>query len=490
MKKRKSIALLTLFMLLFNMFSPYTVLFNNYVYAANADMAETDKPFVVKNIGSEELSDGSTMVTLEFAIASNVTNTGSDLCFYVDTNKIAPLDVEGEEESEDVDFIVNSTSYLRYGKSTIQKKTYEIVEEDGISKGKFRILMSQPSGGTDYETIMRSSKPYFVPGQSSDSYINGMTDYPVYYPFIRISFLIKDSSIDPNNLPANIIQLSPITGSLKTGAKYTYINSSGIASTLNVENFVYEGFAEGTEKTVKEVTVIQDPTDKIEHGNKIDLTGGKLHVVYDDNSEEDIDMTAEGVTIVDEKPANVDKPEISLNYKGKIVKTTLQITDPLVSFVKTTPITDSEYEQDESIDFTGLTFTATTKSGKTTTLTVTDITSSGPVIPNETQASVDSSNFTQSSVDENGVKKGLQTITFSYTKDDITKTATEIITVNDAIDTITVTKQPNKQVYKTGETLSLTGATAEVTFRSGGTPLTIAIPDGSASGYNSTLVRK
>ncbi len=479
MNKKSAISLLTITILLLNMFLPNTILFNNNSYAVKGTVSTSDRPIVIHNLGSEELEDGSKKVTMQFAIVSNINNTGMDLSFKVDLDKIAPLN-DSDEEDDVADNIIIPTTLMNTGKTTLQSKEY--AEEYGEKNiGTFRIIASQPTGGTDYETLKKSKKFVFVPGQSGEAQINEMTKYPVYYPFITISFVIKDNTLDPDNLPSNVISIEPVGISNTTGIKYAFTNEEGTRLSAQIDNFAYEGFAdEVVQRTITDITVTKTPANPTEHGNSIDLTGGEFHVTYNDGFEEDISMTDSSVSIISpvNKLANANDTAVTLSYKGKNIPITIQVTDVLETLTYKSGLSLAKYEPGD--DLTGATLEAVWKSGKKETLTGV---SSG-VTMNSQVASIDTSKgFTKLSPEGELPVRGTQKIEFTYEG----KKAETTITVNDTIAGITVKTQPTKKVYKSGESLDLTGAVVNVTLGSGGNA-DINLPNGNIKvlGYNNT----
>ena len=231
------------------------------------------------------------------------------------------------------------------------------------------------------------------------------------------------------------------------------------------------------------ISVAQNPTEtEYEHGDTIDLTGGKVTVTYDNGDTEEIDMTSSLLTSTPTK-ADVNNGVVTLVYKDGTSTATvpLTITDPVVSITITNNPNNVEYDDTDPIDFTGGTIKATKKSGaEITGISMTD----SAVTKSATNADINSctDKTTNSST---GLPVGKQTITVTYEG----KSDTFDILVNDTISTIAVKNQPTaKNKYGTaGSSLNLTGATLEITTGSGQTlttPINVGMLD--LSGYSST----
>ena len=289
-------------------------------------------------------------------------------------------------------------------------------------------------------------------------------------------FLLEDG-YDLTNIPSTV--LVPQAGNgLETGIALVYDTYYLLT---NVGYYGTEGTAQA-EKEVDTISVKNNPTKtNYEHGDTIDLTGGIITVNYTDGTFEDINMTDPKVGITTGNTADVNTSYVGISYGGKQTSFNITVTDPVDTLVIDTPITKTEYSHGENIDFSGLKLKATKRSGATEVLT----SSSSDLSISENTADINSSKFTAFPDDGTGIKKGTQKITFSYKGKSIDGT----IVVNDTVDTVELTNQPTKQVYKYGENLDLTGAKLKISFGSGNTSI-INLPDGNVavSAYSSTTI--
>mgnify|MGYP001025763993 FL=1 len=453
MKKEKKVALITLLVMILNMFSPYSILFNNISNAATGVLG--DDPIILNNLGVTTKGSNK-ILTVEIAAVTEAVLNGFDFQFKIDTSKITPCNKNTGAATTSLGMIMSQSDYFL---GTLQVKNYD------RNTNQFHFLATEPSGGTDI-----ADKGY-IPGQVGDDAIdvNGQ-GYSVYYPILKLSFKL-DSSVDENSLPSDLFTLVPSGAGLPTGLKVNYTNESGIRISKDLP-LATKGFT-NAEKQIASISVKTNPTTTAyEHGDTIDLTGGVIQVTYDDNSTEYVDMIDPSVSIATGSPADVNNPIVKLDYKGQETSFNITVTDPIQSLSVATPMTQGEYDHGDTLNFAGLTLSAVTKSGSTTTISST---TPGLTI-SETTANINSPNFTKTSGSSDVEVRGTQVIKFTYDG----KTAQQTIIVNDKIASINVVTQPNKTVFKYGETLDITGATVKVTLESGDTT-NINLPDGSAT---------
>ncbi len=462
MKKEKKIALITLLVMILNMFSPYSVLFNNISKAATGVLG--DNPIIINNLGVTKKGSNK-ILTVEIAAVTEAVLNGFDFQFKIDKSKITPCNKNTGASTTSLGMIMAQSDYFL---GTLQVKNYD------KNSNTFHFLATEPSGGTDI------ADNGYIPGQVGDDAIdvNGK-DFSVYYPILKLSFKL-DSSVDETNLPSDLFSLVPSGVGLPTGLKVNYTNESGIKISKDLP-LATHGFTQA-EKQIASISVKTNPTKTAyDHGDTIDLTGGVIQVTYDDHTTEDIDMTDPAVTIKTGSPADVNNPTVKLEYKGQETTFNITVNDPIQSLSVATPMTQGEYDHGDTLNFAGLTLAAVTKSGATKTITNT---TPGLAI-SETQADVNSPNFTKITGTSNVEVKGTQIIKFTYDG----KTAQQTIIVNDRISSINIVTQPNKTAIKYGEALDLTGATVKITLASGDTT-NISLPDGSAaiSAFNNTQI--
>ena len=474
MKIKRKLALLTVLIIIMNLFAPYSILFNNTVQAASQVIE--DKPIVLSNLGITQ-KGANRVLAVQVALSSETIIKGMDLQFKADSTKLTPCNKNTGAAATGITMISTQSGYCM---STFQKKTYT------KTTNAFRITTTEPTGGTDFV------ENGYVPGTMGDNFGDPELDelgkgLPTYYPLITLYFKVLDDSLTNDNITLDLFTLIPVTGSLPTGGSVSYVSSVGGNTIKNITEFHGQGFAEA-EKAVTGITVKTPPTKtNYEHGDTVNLTGGEITITYDDGTTEDISMKDPNVSIQSGSPVNKDTAKVTISYKGKTTEFPITVIDPVVSFAVKTPMTNLEYTHDQNLNFTGLTLEATTKSGSKIPLTQTSagVTTSAGVSGGALKADVNSTTFTKTSPDGEIPVKGTQKVTFTYEG----FSAYQTIVVNDTISSVNITNQPSKAIYKAGETLNLAGAVVQVTLGSGA-KTNINLPDGAVtiSSHNTGLV--
>ena len=327
MKKEKKIALITLLVMILNMFSPYSVLFNNISKAATGVLG--DNPIIINNLGVTQKGSNK-ILTVEIAAVTEAVLNGFDFQFKIDKSKITPCNKNTGASTTSLGMIMAQSDYFL---GTLQVKNYD------KNSNTFHFLATEPSGGTDI------ADNGYIPGQVGDDAIdvNGQ-GYSVYYPILKLSFKL-DSSVDADKLPSDLFSLVPSGVGLPTGLKVNYTNESGVKISKDLP-LATHGFTQA-EKQIVSIAVKTNPTKTAyDHGDTIDLTGGVIQVTYDDHTTEDIDMTDPAVTIKTGSPADVNDPNVKLEYKGQETTFNITVNDPIQSLSVATPMTQGEYDQE------------------------------------------------------------------------------------------------------------------------------------------------
>lgn len=184
-------------------------------------------------------------------------------------------------------------------------------------------------------------------------------------------------------------------------------------------------------------------------GNALDLTGLVITATYADGSTAVVTdyctfSVPNGGTLTQQGNRTID---VSYLYNG-ITKTTafyITVAAAVASLSVTTNPTKATYVVGEDLDLTGIVVTATY-----TDTTTADVTSGCAFDPDDG--------------DELSVA-GDQSITVSYTENDITKTTTFTVAVESpTLESISVTTQPTTTTYTEGDTLDLTGLVVTATY--------------------------
>ena len=448
--KLKIVASLILISMFIQTLSP----FNNISNAANTEnLAPTDQYLVMVVDNSEDAQydyEDYGIAHISLVLRGNLNFSGFDVAFKYDSSVMQPTYNAGTKRKPDYQVATTMDDWdptiSAWGSSISENNTWLFASEN-----KFRI-----------EGTTAVDKNPSILGE--DVVIADMY------------FLLEDG-YDLTNIPSTV--LVPQAGNgLETGIALVYDTYYLLT---NVGYYGTEGTAQA-EKEVDTISVKNNPTKtNYEHGDTIDLTGGIITVNYTDSTSEDIDMTNPKVGITTGNTADINTNYVGISYDGKQTSFNITVTDPVDTLVVDTPITKTEYSHGENIDFSSLKLKATKRSGATEVLT----SSSSDLSISENTADINSSKFTAFPDDGTGITKGTQKITFSYKGKSVDGT----IVVNDTVDTVELTNQPTKQVYKYGESLDLTGTKLKINFGSGNTSI-INLPDGNAvvSAYSSATI--
>ena len=448
--KLKIVASLILISMFIQTLSP----FNNISNAANIEnLAPMDQYLVMVVDNSEDAQydyEDYGIAHISLVLRGNLNFSGFDVAFKYDSSVMQPTYNAGTKRRPDYQVATTMDDWdptiSAWGSSISENNTWLFPSEN-----KFRI-----------EGTTAVDKNPSVLGE--DVVIADMY------------FLLEDG-YDLTNIPSTV--LVPQAGNgLETGIALIYDTYYLLT---NVGYYGTEGTAQA-EKEVDTISVKNNPTKtNYEHGETIDLTGGVITVNYTDGTSEDIDMTDSKVGITTGNTADVNTNYVGISYNGKQTSFNITVTDPVDTLIVNKPMTKTEYSHGETLDFSGLELKVTKRSGATQILTA----SSSDISISENTADINSSNFTAFPDDGTGITKGTQKITFSYKGKSVDGT----IVVNDTVDSVELTDQPTKQVYKYGESLDLTGAKLKINFGSGNTSI-INLPDGNAvvSAYSSTTI--
>ena len=448
--KLKIVASLILISMFIQTLSP----FNNISNAANTEnLAPTDQYLVMVVDNSEDAQydyEDYGIAHISLVLRGNLNFSGFDVAFKYDSSVMQPTYNAGTKRKPDYQVATTMDDWdptiSAWGSSISENNTWLFASEN-----KFRI-----------EGTTAVDKNPSILGE--DVVIADMY------------FLLEDG-YDLTNIPRTV--LVPQAGNgLETGIALVYDTYYLLT---NVGYYGTEGTAQA-EKEVDTISIKNNPTKtNYEHGDTIDLTGGIITVNYTDSTSEDIDMTDPKVGITTGNTADINTNYVGISYDGKQTSFNITVTDPVDTLIVNKPMTKTEYSHGETLDFSGLELKATKRSGATQILT----SSSSDISISENTADINSSNFTAFPDDGTGITKGTQKITFSYKGKSVDGT----IVVNDTVDSVELTDQPTKQVYKYGESLDLTGTKLKINFGSGNTSI-VNLPDGNAvvSAYSSTTI--
>ena len=251
----------------------------------------------------------------------------------------------------------------------------------------------------------------------------------------------------------------------------SYTNGKTFTTNLNVK----------LENEISKVTITPPTKTEYNHGDQIDLTGGKITVTYTDGTTKEEPITSAVITEKDGGSLNMN-PTISEYGKDNKVSKTLTlkytanngiigtasyqitITNTIQSVAIETLPTKVKYNVKETLDTTGGRLKITRATGTTETIDITKEMISG----------FDSS--------KENTKLPL---TISYTENGVTKTTTFTISVEDPIISMEIKTTP-KTEYKYGEPLDLSNGIITIVRPSG--PEEKQITEEMVTGYEPTKI--
>ena len=282
----------------------------------------------------------------------------------------------------------------------------------------------------------------------------------------ELADLISDNNIKYTVTYAKGGAQSPVALTESMVAGYSKTSTTAQSLTVTYTDNDINSYTKGTDFTATlsvqlnnaiSSIVIVPPTETIyEHGDTLDLSGGKVTVTYSDGTSQDINLENNMITenggAVNMSPAVSDyvnnevTKNLTITYRTETKPYQITIKNPIDSIaIANSPKTS--YNLNDSTTSVGGTLTVTRKAGNTETI------------------SIDDSMVTGLDTTVAGTGK---TATVTYTVDGVTKTTTYTYDVIDNVTNIEITA-PSKNTYNHGDSLELTGGTITVTYASGTT---------------------
>ena len=457
-KNKRIYALVTLIIMILNLFSPYGELINT-VFAAPA----TGEPYYRLTLlkpsdnpdpDAEDIDDAtyyyyydymngtvdtpeeeqSRAIVMELSIEGCNSVNSADIYFRWNTDKF----VAGQ-----------TTKPTRKGTPYLEAAT-EYTNNSKYPDADFGITNW---GSPVYEILDASAGTLRFTGgiATGSSYLTSGTVVGQFLFLLKDGVTIDDITTD---------DISLVTGAvgLEQGLQIAYFPDGKTAYHTDGKDYLlFSGFSAG-EKQISSVELKTSPT-KTQYyvGETLDFTDGELTVKYDDGSEENIsiaDAISSGKLTTDSTVATNSK-KVTLTYDSETVDFEYYVLD---SITVSKNLNKMNYEHGDTIEFAGGELTATYKNsaGASTTkvLNIQNEIVAGNLTANKTTADVDN-----------------KTITFTYFDN---KTASMNLTVTDPIASISITKQPNLLTYDDGETINLAGGQITPVTKSGKTLTTVA----------------
>ena len=481
--KTKFISILLIIFILADMFSPYSILLNKS-YAA--DELDTSNKYLFLRRTTDILTATDTdnnevkYFNLLVGVTGDYLPEVIDLEMKYNTSKLALINSSYKElTGAEIYSKIKIRPYMTEEMADIYTTNYASESLTSIDPSTGRITVNAAT-----------TEPY---SPASQDMIDLLPDYgysvPEGYngmiPIYSIRFKILDSSINASNLTSDLIGFNA-NDRTPTGISIAYTGMDGVSGELQSLDYVkYDGFVSSENvKNVQTVTVKTNPTKlTYEHGDTIDLAGGKIEITYTDGTKEEVDMATSSDFTLDKTELSVGDTKVT----GKFTKDSKQynleynvtVTDPITSIDITTQPAKVTYNQGETIELAGATITPTTKSGiALAPISLPNVN----VSADETMADVNSANFEKTGTTTDGLDKGRQRITLTY--EGVSKQID--IMVNDTVKSITV--QDAKTAYEWGDELDKSKGTVTVTTTSGSKLSPVPFTNGSVTitGYDKT----
>ena len=456
-KNKKRISIMLVVMIILNLFLPYTMLKKSYAVSSVAPMPT----FVMKRT-SEILTHATNgkYFTADIAIVGDVHVTTFDFKIGFDKTK------------------------LELGNKTTKAATTALNLATDANPDIY--INTNYAVNTSYYNVAEGSFRYV--GAATQK-INPMTDWETYgfeqgvMRVYTLTFRVIDPAItSADQLTADMFYFMP-NGVLLTGFKMGYADElDNRYFPTDTNYFQFQNFATAAaEPTGIDITT-QPTKTTYNHGENIDLTGGKITVTYDDASTAEIDLTDPEVTITGGNPVAVGNNTVTISYKGFTDTFNITVNDPVNSIALTTMPTKTTYLQDEAIDLTGGVLTVTTLSGATSTINLPN----AGVTADATGADLLSPNIVGAlGTNANHLPTGTQKITLTHDG----KQTDYNITVNDVVESLSVSGEKTQMKYN--QFLDLSQGTVTPTLKSGITTVSANLSEGtkvSVTGYSRTTL--
>ena len=292
-----------------------------------------------------------------------------------------------------------------------------------------------------------------------------------------------------NDITSESFKLVKGASGLQDGLEIDYNNVTQWV--LGENYFLISGFNTDGKVEITNFEVTNPTKLNYEHGDIIDYAGSVVTISYSDDSKysESLQKAIEdGKVTVDRTKADVNNSNFVVTAVEDITQNktiNINVTDPVNSIKLIASPTNTSYNTGDTIDLTGGIIETKTKSGVTKNINLPD----SSVISDTVLADINSSNIQGNKwTTSSGLLAGNQKITLSYTdSNNVTKTTSFTVTVNDSISEIKIKDNPSKTTYKYGDSLELENGKITV-LTVGGASFDLSMEDGAVSvtGYNKT----
>ena len=443
--KKRTWALITLLVLILNMFSPYGILINIsnaaspiednlpyfelYLHSVDAsgdyDDWDDDTYYYYYDYDPDtdtpETYSGTKIVTMDISIKNGTTVTGlnaGNIKLKYDSSIMTPI--------------------VEVNTGTNKKPVWELQLPDTMEDWAADGIYFDTSPATGIDT---GACTFRIDGATTET----MADETI---IATVTFMLAEGK-SITDITEDVFTVSDVDDiMLAWDGGADYVNGS--------DYLLFSGFSAG-EKKVDSIAIETMPS-KTQYyiGETLDYTDGELKITYDDGTDETMtiaDAITNGIVTADSTVATNSK-KVTLTCDTKTVDFEYYVLD---SISVSNNLTKMNYEHGDTIDFAGGELLATyiNSAGETSTATlnIADEIAAGTLLADKNTADVDNS-----------------TVTFTYYD---SKTASMTLTVTDPIASISITTAPSTLTYNDGDTISLAGGIITPITKSGkaGTPV-------------------
>ena len=293
----------------------------------------------------------------------------------------------------------------------------------------------------------------------------------------KLDFIWKSGNMTNVSLSTDIVsgynatKLGTQTITVKYNAKYTLSDGNTITDTIT------KTFIVNVDNEAESIEITPPSKTQYNYGSKLDLTGGKIAVKYADGTTEYVTMETDMITETDGSIVNM-SPDVANFTDNKLSKTLkisytedeatktidypITIINDIKSITMHTIPTKTKYNVNDSLDVTNGEIKITRATGE-------------PEIKAITSSMV-------TGFDSSKENTALS-LTVSYTENEITKTTTYNVSVEDQITSMKILQTP-KTNYKYNEELDVSTGKLEITKGSG--TITIPMTTSMVTGYDKT----
>ena len=333
-----------------------------------------------------------------------------------------------DDTSEEIDLTSDMVS--GYDKDHLGKQTITVTYQGKTATFEVEVIKKE---ATKTELVTLPNKIEYIRGQKLDSdgaikteYIEGQ---PLDISNLKVIALYNDGTSEVIDASMDMI----------SGYDVNIIGKQTITVTYKGKTTTFEVNVKAKSVTKIEVT----PPNKLEYieGQRLDLSGGKVKVFYDNGTSEEISLTDDMISGYDTNL--VGKQTITVTYKGETTTFDVNVIEKVITKIEMNSLPNKvNYLVDQKFEINGATIKVYYNDGS------------------EEIVNVDSNMFNL----PNMSKIGNQTIIVNYGG---LTTSFEILINDKTLVNITVSTLPDKTEYIEGQGLDVTGGKLLLTYDNG-----------------------